>query len=388
MSTPLPDRKQISVENYHYNVDVDDDEDYAGALKLSATERMHHILMDQVEDIEARLFDVKESILVHKRKISMAEALAKDFTDLLKVRSDESSQLQKDLGQAHGDMEGLLTKRGEIEAERRKYEQRIAILSQELENNRRIVARFEKVQNEIEYMKKKAHSLTIENADLRQNSERQTTKIAEIEKEIAEESLSSRVTHNKNIASIEKQIEDERQRGQAAIDDARKHLKSKILVLEASIEDIQKSGLDANREIRRLEKNLKTLVRRQEEQRAQISHDARRIESLERQLVRAQEQADKLVTEKTELESRNYAKQREIGALSAQVEAALYVNTKLNAEVPPEKRFLINTSAFEEPEVKGESASKPTNKPASKPEATGKAPVSAAKKYDTSVDAL
>jgi chromosome segregation ATPase len=348
MSNPLPDLKQISVENYNYNVDVDDEEDYAGALKLSATERMHHILMDQVEDIEVRLFDVKESILVHKRKISMAEALAKDFTDLLKVRSDESSQLQKDLAQAHTDMENLLGKRGEIEADRRKYEQRIAILATELENNRRVVARLEKVQTEIEYMKKKAHTLVIENADLRQNSERQTTKIAELEKQLAEEALSSRVTHNKTIVSIEKQIEDERQRGQAAIDEARKLLKAKILVLEASIEDIQKSGLDANRDIRRQEKNLKTLVRRQEEQRALISHDSRRIESLERQLVRAQEQTDKLVAEKTELESRNYAKQREIGALSAQVEAALYVNTKLNSEVTPEKRFLINTSMFDD----------------------------------------
>jgi len=376
MST-LPDLKQISVENYNYNVDVDDEEDYAGALKLSATERMHHILMDQVEDIEVRLFDVKESILVHKRKISMAEALAKDFSDLLKVRSEVSSQLQKDLAQAHTDMENLLGKRGEIEADRRKYEQRIAILATELENNRRVVARLEKVQTEIEYMKKKAHTLVIENADLRQNSERQTTKIAELEKQLAEEALSSRVTHNKTIVSIEKQIEDERQRGQAAIDEARKLLKAKILVLEASIEDIQKSGLDANRDIRRQEKNLKTLVRRQEEQRALISHDSRRIESLERQLVRAQEQTDKLVAEKTELESRNYAKQREIGALSAQVEAALYVNTKLNSEVTPEKRFLINTSMFDD-----DADTKPEAKSESKPvAATGK-------KYDTSVDAV
>jgi len=111
---------------------------------------------------------------------------------------------------------------------------------------------------------------------LRQKSEFQTTKITELEKQSAEEALSSRVNHNKTVASIEKQIADERLRGQAAIDETRKQLKAKILVLEASIEDIQKSGLDANREIRRLEKNLKTLVRRQEEQRAQISLESRK----------------------------------------------------------------------------------------------------------------
>jgi len=214
-----------------------------------------------------------------------------------------------------------------------------------------MMARLEKVQSEIEYMKKKAHNLTIENADLRQNSERQTTKITELEKQSSEEALSSRVNHNKTVGSIEKQIADERLRGQTAIDETRKQLKAKILVLEASIEDIQKSGLDANREIRRQEKNLKTLIRRQEEQRAQISLDSRKIESLERQLVRAKEQTEKLVSEKTELESRNYAKQREIGALSAQLEAALYVNTKLNSEVSPESRFLIRTSFFDDEET-------------------------------------
>jgi len=355
----LPSIKQITVENYNYNVDIDDKEDYAGALKLSATERMHHILLDQVEDIEARLFDVKESILVHKRKISMAEALAKDFTDLLKVRTEEGSTLQKDLSQAHSDMENLLAKRGELESERRKYEQRIAILTTELENNKRTQSRLEKVQNEIEFMKRKSHNLVIENADLRQNSERQTTKLTELEKQLAEEALSSRVNHNKSVDNIEKQIQDERERGQTSIDEARKQLKAKILVLEASIEDIQKSGLDANREIRRLEKELKTLVRRQDEQRAQISHDSRKIESLERQLVRAQDQVDKLVAEKTEIESRNYSKQREIGALSAQLEAALYVNTKLNEEVKPEKRFLVKTTLLDDEDEQPQQKSKP-----------------------------
>jgi hypothetical protein len=70
------------------------------------------------------------------------------------------------------------------------------------------------------------------------------------------------VNHNKTVASIEKQIADERSRGQVAIDEVRKQLKAKILVLEASIEDIQKSGLDANRDLRRLEKNLKTVCAR------------------------------------------------------------------------------------------------------------------------------
>jgi len=184
-------------------------------------------------------------------------------------------------------------------------------------------------------------------------SERQTIKISDLEKQIAEEALSSRLGHNKTVTNIEKQINDERLRGQHQIDEARKQLKAKMLVLEASIEDIQKSGLDANREIRRQEKNLKSLVRRQEEQRVQISLESRKIESLERQVVRAKEQVEKLCLEKTELENSNYAKQRLIGALSAQLEAALYVSEKLNKEVTPESRFLVR-SVDEEPETKSD----------------------------------
>jgi len=151
----LPERKQFSVNNYNYNIDVDDDEDFAGALKLSTTERMHHILMDQVEDIEIRLFDVKESIMVHKRKISMAEALAKDFSDLLKIREEDCLQLKQDLKKAHEDTESLLEKRAALEADRRKYEKSIAILETELDNNLKTAQRLEKVLAEIEYQKKK-----------------------------------------------------------------------------------------------------------------------------------------------------------------------------------------------------------------------------------------
>jgi len=46
--------------------------------------------------------------------------LAADFTELLKIRTEEGLTNQKELSQAHTDMENLLAKRGELEAERRK----------------------------------------------------------------------------------------------------------------------------------------------------------------------------------------------------------------------------------------------------------------------------
>jgi len=83
------------------------------------------------------------------------------------------------------------------------------------------------------------------------------------------------------------------------------------------------------------------------------------------------------------MESRNYAKQREIGALSAQLEAALYVNTKLNSEVSPEKRFLIRTNLLDEEDETPKKKDEPkVEKGTAKPKAE------ATKKYDTSVDAV
>jgi hypothetical protein len=59
----------VHLDHYDYNIDVDDEEDFAGALKLSTTERLNQLLMDQVEDLEARLFDVEETKTILKRKI-------------------------------------------------------------------------------------------------------------------------------------------------------------------------------------------------------------------------------------------------------------------------------------------------------------------------------
>jgi len=339
----LPERKRITVENYNYSIDVDDTEDFAGALKLSTAERMHHILLDQVEDIGVRIAEVKESIKIHKKKIASAEATVKDFTDLLKIRSEESAVLQKELSAAHAAMENLLGNRSEIESKRGASEQRFAILTTELENNRRIISRLEKLVFENDYMQRKVNSLTIENDDLTKKSQLQTNRITELEKSIAEEALSSRLAHNKMVAKIEQEIAEERQRNQATIDEARKKLKAKILVLEAAIED--QKGSDAQRDIRRQEKNLKNLILKQDEQRAQLAQESRRIESLERQLAAAKEKSDKLLLEKAEAENRNYSKQREIGTLNAQIEAALYVSSKLSQEASKEAKLKDSVKA-------------------------------------------
>lgn len=110
--------------------------------------------------------------------------------------------------------------------------------------------------------------------------------------------------------------------------------------MEASIQDFTKSGLDASRDMRKLERNLKsvsclfTLVsllfkaqRLVEEQAAQLAFDSRRIESSERKLIQRKEQAEKLAGKRSEIEARNYSLKRDIDSLSAQLEAALYINT-------------------------------------------------------------
>jgi len=91
----------------------------------------------------------------------------------------------------------------------------------------------------------------------------------------------------------------------------------------------------------KLERNLKTEVRKKEEQDTQLSREARKIESLERQLQRYQEQTDKLQFDSTELETLTYGKKREVDTLSAQYQAALWVNKKLNEELPADDRIFV-----------------------------------------------
>jgi len=86
------------------------------------------------------------------------------------------------------------------------------------------------------------------------------------------------------------------------------------------------------------------LILRQDEQRAQLAQESRRIESLERQMAAAKEKSDKLLIEKTETENRNYSKQREIGTLNAQIEAALYVSSKLSQEASKEQSSKLTNS--------------------------------------------
>jgi len=331
----------VLIDHYDYKTDVDDAEDFAGALKLSTTERLNQLLMDQVEDLEARLFDLEETKTNLKRKILTADAEIKDYTELLKQRTTTGEKLAGELEGVTKKLEDVLSKRSEIEAERRKYEQRIAILQTELENNRRTSQRLEKVLTENENLKKQAKDLVTQNGDLQELSDRETAKIAELHKQTQEELLAARLYHNKVVSDIERQIIEERQRGQTLIDDTRKTLKAKIEVMEASIQDFTKSGLDASRDMRKLERNLKTAQRQVEERTANLAIDSRRIESSERKLRARREQVEKQAAKRSELEAQNYALKRDLDSLSAQLEAALYINTKLNAEAPLAARTYV-----------------------------------------------
>jgi len=183
--------------------------------------------------------------------------------------------------------------------------------------------------------------LVTQNGDLQELSDREAAKISELHKQTQEELVAARLYHNKVVTEIEKQIIEERQRGQTLIDDTRKTLKAKIQVMEAAIQDFTKSGLDASRDMRKFERNLKSAQRQVEERTAQLAFDSRRIESAERKLRERRERVEKLATRRSELEAHNYSLKRDVDSLSAQLEAALYINTKLNAEVPLASRNYI-----------------------------------------------
>lgn len=106
--------------------------------------------------------------------------------------------------------------------------------------------------------------------------------MAQLEKKLRAEMARSREHHNKTVADMEKLIEAEKRRGQQAIDYVRNTLKSRIQVLQLKLDDGTDTFTSHKKEKRSLEKGLKQAQRIVEDQRAQATRDARRIESLER----------------------------------------------------------------------------------------------------------
>jgi len=93
---------------------------------------------------------------------------------------------------------------------------------------------------------------------------------------------------------------------------------------------------------RKLDQELKEAYVQLEEHMTKSSNDARRIESMERQIKLIKESHDKVVFERNNLDTSKYSLERTREAIKAQLEAAKLVNEKLNGELPAEQKILLD----------------------------------------------
>jgi len=322
-------------------VELDSKEDFALATKLAMLERKNQKLLDQVEELEDKLFDAEENVSNLRRKLQTAEEEATDFQALLEQREAQSALLRQDIASQQQKLDAEVAKRNNIDAERRKFEHRIAILETEVEQNDKANQKLESAIEEIERLRAKGAEQLNKNGELEQLAERKTGEVSQLEKKLRAEMARSREHHNKTVADMEKLIEAEKRRGQQAIDYVRNTLKSRIQVLQLKLDDGSDTFASHKKEKRGLEKGMKQSQRIVEDQRTQGTRDARRIESLERQLKRSKERADELLDSRNQVEAKNFSTQREVDTLKAQLDAAIHINAKLNAQVPLSVRINI-----------------------------------------------
>jgi len=259
----------------------------------------------------------------------------------LEQREAQNALLRQDIASLHQKLDAEVAKRNSIDAERRQFEHRIAILETEVEQNAKANSKLESAIEEVERLRAKVAEYLNTNGELEQLAERKTGEVAQLEKKLRAEMARSREHHNKTVADMEKLIEAEKRRGQQAIDYVRNTLKSRIQVLQLKLDDGSDTFAGHKKEKRGLEKGMKQSQRIVEDQRAQATRDARRIESLERQLKHSKERADELLDSRNQIEAKNFSTQREVDTLKAQLDAAIHINAKLNAQVPLSVRINI-----------------------------------------------
>jgi len=104
--------------------------------------------------------------------------------------------------------------------------------------------------------------------------------------------------------------------------------------LELQLEEGRENTTNYSKDKRTLDKELKSATRELEEEQGIATGLLLRIETLERTIRKVEEETDRDLIKKDLLDTQNYSEKREKDTLRAQLDAALYVNEKLNAEIP------------------------------------------------------
>jgi len=133
---------------------------------------------------------------------------------------------------------------------------------------------------------------------------------------------------------LEKIIDAERKRGQQAIDYVKRTLNAKLKFMEFQLEEGRENVTNYSKDKRALDKDLKSAIRELEEEQGIATGLSLRVGTLERTIKKVEEETERGLIGKELLDEQNYSLKREKDTLRAQLDAALFVNEKLNAELP------------------------------------------------------
>jgi len=326
---------RLKNDHFEYDIDLNDEHSHAVAAQVALLEKRDKKLIDQMEELEERLFDSGEASAATKRKLALVEREVNDFKSLLlQQREADHAKLIKELDQLKQKVSDKVSARTSVEAERRDLEHKIAILQSEAEQNERAQVKAENASDEAERLRTRIAEIIDQKAVKAAQLIELDKKKVDLEQKLKEATVRNKETNIKTVADLEKIIDAERKRGQQAIDYVKRELNAKLRFLQLQLDEGKENSNNYSKDKRTLDKELKSATRELEDEQAIATSLLLRIETLERTINKVEEETDRDLIRKDFLDTQNYSLKREKDTLRAQLDAALFVNEKLNAEIP------------------------------------------------------
>jgi len=155
-------------DKFEYDVDLSSADTVASASQHAMLEKRQQKLLDQLEELEDHLLDSEELRSSLQRKLSLVQEEAKDYKDLLNQRDQQNDQLRRDVDKLAATLQSQIQKRTEIESDRRKSENNVALLQTEAEQNERVQSKLDRALDELDSLQRRLETLITEKATAEQ----------------------------------------------------------------------------------------------------------------------------------------------------------------------------------------------------------------------------
>jgi len=158
----------VRADKFQYDVDLSSADTVASASQLAMLEKRQQKLLDQLEELEDHLLDSEELRAGLQRKLALVQEEARDFKELLNQRDQQTDQLRRDVDKLGATFQAQIQKRNEIESDRRKLENTVALLQTEAEQNERVQSKLDRALDELESLQRRLETLITEKASAEQ----------------------------------------------------------------------------------------------------------------------------------------------------------------------------------------------------------------------------